>query len=123
MWGTTRTLIANMVRGLTEEFTVLVHFEGVGYRAALAPVPTAPDYPGQQQLVMRLGYCNDMIERVPFGVSVRIPSAQRLVLQGPDLQVVTQLAAKIRAHRPPEPYNQKGVFVGDETIAKKEGKR
>ncbi len=73
--------------------------------------------------MLRLGYCNPIVLDIPEGVQVSVPAPQRILLQGIDLPKVTQFAANIRKHRPPEPYNQKGVFVGDETIKKKEGKK
>ncbi len=72
---------------------------------------------------MRLGYAHPVVLEIPEGVKVTIPAPQRVLLQGIDKQVMTQFAASIRKWRKPEPYNQKGIFVGDETIKKKEGKK
>ncbi|KAI8831821.1 ribosomal protein L6, alpha-beta domain-containing protein [Chytriomyces cf. hyalinus JEL632] len=113
MWGTTRRLIENMVTGVSEGFVIPIKLVGVGYRAALE----------DQKVFLKLGHSHPITVNVPQGVDVNVPAPQRLILRGIDLQVVSQFAANIRKHRPPEPYNQKGVFVGDETIKKKEGKK
>ncbi|KAI8615074.1 ribosomal protein L6, alpha-beta domain-containing protein [Chytriomyces sp. MP71] len=102
-----------MVVGVTEGFTIPVKLVGVGYRAALEG----------STVTLKLGHSHPIVVAVPEGVEVNVPAPQRLILRGIDLQVVSQFAANIRKHRPPEPYNQKGVFVGDETIKKKEGKK
>lgn len=75
------------------------------------------------KLSLRLGFSHPVIMDIPQGVNVTIPAPQRVILQGIDKQVITQFAASIRKWRKPEPYNQKGIFVGDETIKKKEGKK
>ncbi|KAJ3089781.1 hypothetical protein HK102_005508 [Quaeritorhiza haematococci] len=113
MWGTTWRLLNNMVEGVTEGFTVPLRLVGVGYRALFE----------DGRLSLKLGYSHPILMDIPKGVEVAIPAPQRIILQGIDLQQVTQFAAKIRTWRPPEPYNQKGIFVGDETIKKKEGKK
>ncbi|KAJ3109496.1 hypothetical protein HDU97_005153 [Phlyctochytrium planicorne] len=125
MWGTTRALVRNMVEGVSEGFTVPIQLVGVGYRAALEPPPKElpGQAPGRPKVALKLGYSHPVELEVPEGVQVRIPVPQRMIVQGSDLGVITQFAAKIRAWRPPEPYNQKGVFVGGETIKKKEGKK
>ena len=101
---------------------------GVGYRASLITPKSSTSSSQsvvQQQassppiVSLKLGHSHPVELPLPEGVEVRIPAPQRLILTGSDLNVVTQFAAKIRAWRPPEPYNQKGVFVGDETIKKK----
>ncbi|KAJ3297947.1 hypothetical protein HDU79_001283 [Rhizoclosmatium sp. JEL0117] len=113
MWGTTRRLVEGLVEGVTEGFVVPIRLVGVGYRAAVE----------NGQVSLKLGHSHPVVEPIPEGVTVAVPAPQRLVLSGIDKQKVTQFAANIRKHRPPEPYNQKGVFVGDETIRKKEGKK
>lgn len=134
MWGTTRTLLSNMIEGVSVGFTVPIRMNGVGYRAQLETVKTTSDQTAadgtitptpttKQQLVLRLGFSHPVILDVPPGIQVTVPVPQRIILQGIDVAQVTQFAANIRKHRPPEPYNQKGVFVGDETIKKKEGKK
>ncbi|KAJ3031378.1 UNVERIFIED_CONTAM: hypothetical protein HDU68_004457 [Siphonaria sp. JEL0065] len=117
MWGTTRRLLENMVTGVSEGVVVPLRLVGVGYRAAVE------EKDRQKQVTLKLGHSHPVIEKIPDGVEVNVPTPQRLILSGIDKQKVTQFAANIRKHRPPEPYNQKGVFVGDETIKKKEGKK
>lgn len=112
-WGLTRTHIANMVEGVTEGWDVTLRLNGVGYRAMLE----------DGKISLKLGYAHPIVVNIPDGVSVSIPSPTFILLQGIDLQKVTQFAASIRRWRPPEPYNLKGVFVNDETIKKKEGKK
>jgi large subunit ribosomal protein L6 len=75
------------------------------------------------KLSLKLGFADPVIMDIPEGVKVSIPAPQRILLQGIDKQKITQYAAVIRKYRKPEPYNQKGIFVGDETIKKKEGKK
>ncbi|KAJ3149932.1 hypothetical protein HDU89_003388 [Geranomyces variabilis] len=113
VWGTTRALLENMVEGVHEGYMVPLRFNGVGYRALFE----------EGKLSLKLGYSHPILLDIPEGVEVTIPAPTRVVLQGNDLQKITQFAASIRKWRPPEPYNQKGIFVGDETIKKKEGKK
>ncbi|KAJ3018930.1 hypothetical protein HKX48_002533 [Thoreauomyces humboldtii] len=113
IWGTTRAHLENMVEGVHEGFTVPIRFNGVGYRALFE----------EKKLSLKLGYSHPILLDIPEGVEVKIPVPTRIILQGNDLQKITQFAANIRKWRPPEPYNQKGIFVGDETIKKKEGKK
>ncbi|KAI8925177.1 ribosomal protein L6, alpha-beta domain-containing protein [Entophlyctis helioformis] len=113
MWGTTRALLANMVTGVSEGYMIPVRLVGVGYRALME----------QGKLSLKLGYAHPILLDIPEGVNVSIPAPQRILLQGNDLQAMTLFAAKIRKWRKPEPYNQKGIFVGDETIKKKDGKK
>ncbi|EGF77979.1 hypothetical protein BATDEDRAFT_91094 [Batrachochytrium dendrobatidis JAM81] len=133
MWGTTRNLIQNMVIGVTDGYMIPVRLVGVGYRAQLDAVTAGKSSPSQNrapsapedgnQLVVRLGYPHPVIFHVNDTVQVSVPAPQRIILQGIDLHAVTAFAANIRKWRKPEPYNQKGVFVGDETIKKKDGKK
>lgn len=113
MWGTTRALLNNMIEGVTEGYMVPLRIVGVGYRALME----------NGKLSLKLGYTHPILLDIPEGVTVQIPQPQRVFLFGIDKLVVTQFAAQIRRWRPPEPYNQKGIFVGDETIKKKEGKK
>ncbi|KAI8801069.1 ribosomal protein L6, alpha-beta domain-containing protein [Cladochytrium replicatum] len=115
IWGTSRALLNRMVEGVTEGVTVPLRFVGVGYRAQLDEA--------QKRIELRLGYSHSIFMKIPEGIEVVIPQPQRILLKGIDLPKITQFAAQIRKWRPPEPYNQKGIFVGDETIKKKEGKR
>ncbi|CAB4483648.1 unnamed protein product [Rhizophagus irregularis] len=113
MWGTTRALINNCVIGVSEGYRVLVRFSGVGYRANME----------DDKLVLRIGYAHPVIMDVPDDIKCITPSPTKVILSGTDKQRVFQFAANIRKHKPPEPYNQKGIFVGDETIKKKVSKK
>ncbi|KAJ1841919.1 54S ribosomal protein L6 mitochondrial [Coemansia sp. RSA 2708] len=113
MWGTTRALINNCVIGVTEGFSARLRLVGVGYRAAVE----------QGKLVLRLGYSHPITVPIPEGLSVSAPVPTRVLISGLDLQQVKLFAAKVREWKKPEPYNQKGIFVNDETIRKKEGKK
>ncbi|KAG0343366.1 hypothetical protein BG004_005364 [Podila humilis] len=115
MWGTTRALIANAITGVTEGYTVPVRLVGVGYRAALEN--------NNKILSMKLGFSHQVEIEIPEGIQCTTPLPNKVMLQGNDLQKVKEFAFKIRKWRPPEPYNQKGIFVGDETIAKKTSKK
>ncbi|CAG8599003.1 11333_t:CDS:1 [Paraglomus brasilianum] len=109
MWGTTRALIANYVTGVTEGHGVPLRLEGVGYRAAIE----------QDKLALRVGRTHPDILDIPEGVKCEVPKPTKILLSGSDKRIVMQFAAVIRSYRKPEPYNQKGIFVGDETIKKK----
>ena len=110
--GLTRTLIANMVEGVTNGFTKELEVNGVGYRA-------------QKQgkyLVMNLGFSHQVIvEEIP-GITIEVPSPNKVIVSGADKQMVGQFAAEIREKRPPEPYKGKGIKYADEHIRRKEGK-
>lgn len=114
VWGTTRALLGRAVMGVTEGYTLPLRFVGVGYRAQL----------DGEVLLLKLGFRDVIKERIPTGISVNVlGGGTRLSLSGIDWQAITQFAARIRTWRPPEPYNGKGVFVGDETIKLKAGKK
>ncbi|KAJ3041664.1 hypothetical protein HDV00_008941 [Rhizophlyctis rosea] len=119
MWGTTRGLLGNMVEGVLEGYTLPVRFVGVGYRAVLEDRPEG----GGKRLNLKLGYSHPVIMDIPEHITVQVPVPNQLILSGIDKHEVTLFASKIRKWRKPEPYNQKGIFVGDETIKKKEGKK
>lgn len=112
--GLARTLIANMVQGVSEGFTRTLIVEGVGYRA---------ENRGDQYLLLNLGYSHPILYRLADGLSATIDNrANSITIAGIDRQKVGQAAADIRALRPPEPYKGKGVRYSDETIRRKEGK-
>ncbi|KAF9584616.1 hypothetical protein BGW38_005846 [Lunasporangiospora selenospora] len=113
MWGTTRALIANAITGVTEGYTVPIRLVGVGYRATLEG----------KKISMKLGYSHPIEIEIPEGIKCTTPLPNKMVLTGNDIQKVKEFAFKIRKWRTPEPYNQKGIFVGDETIAKKVSKK
>ena len=110
--GLTRTIIANMVTGVTTGFTKELDINGVGYRVAKQG----------NKVVMNLGYSHPVeMEEIP-GIKLDCPTQNKIVVSGPDKQVVGQFAAKIREKRPPEPYKGKGIKYVDEVIIRKEGK-
>lgn len=115
MWGTTRALINNAIIGVSEGYKVHLRLVGVGYRGMLEQ--------NNRVLALKLGYSHPIAMTLPEGVTCSVPAPNRIVLQGVDLQQLTEFAAKIQRWRMPEPYNQKGIFINDETIKKKEGKK
>ena len=113
MWGTSRTLVNNLVTGVTKGFEKKLEITGVGYRAALQG----------KNLQIALGYSHDVIYSVPEGIAIVTPKPTEIVVTGIDKQKVGQVAAEIRAFRPPEPYKGKGVKYAGEFIFRKEGKK
>ena len=110
--GLTRTLIANMVEGVEKGYSKELEVNGVGYRAEKKG----------NQLVMRLGFSHEVImEEIP-GITVEVPSPNKIIIHGIDKQVVGQFAAEVRGKRPPEPYKGKGIKYVDEVIRRKVGK-
>ena len=110
--GLTRTLVANMVTGVSVGFTKELEINGVGYRAQKQG----------NKLVLGLGYSHPVeMEDIP-GLTVEVPAPNKIIVSGADKQAVGQLAAKIREKRPPEPYKGKGIKYVDERIIRKEGK-
>jgi large subunit ribosomal protein L6 len=110
--GTTRALIANMVKGVSEGFLRNLDIIGVGYGAELRG----------KKLVLKLGYSHPVEYDPPEGVTLEVPEPTRIVVRGPDRQIVGQVAANIRAFRPPEPYKGKGIRYHDEYVRRKAGK-
>jgi large subunit ribosomal protein L6 len=110
--GLTRTLIANMVEGVTKGFSKELEVNGVGYRAAKQG----------NNLVMNLGYSHQVVVSEIDGIKIEVPAPNKIVVMGPDKQRVGQFAAEIREKRPPEPYKGKGIKYANETIIRKEGK-
>lgn len=110
--GLTRTLIHNMVEGVTNGFTKALEIEGIGYRAAKQG----------KNLVMNLGYSHQVIVPETDGITIEVPNATSIVVHGMDKQAVGQFAAEIREKRPPEPYKGKGIHYVGERIIRKEGK-
>jgi len=111
--GTMRALVSNMVTGVSEGFEKKLQLVGVGYRAQAQG----------QKLNLTLGFSHPVDYPVPEGISVETPSQTEVVVKGVDKQRVGQVAAEIRAHRPPEPYKGKGVKYADEIIVRKEAKK
>ncbi|MCG8689753.1 MAG: 50S ribosomal protein L6 [Minwuiales bacterium] len=113
MWGMQRTLANNLVVGVSEGFNVELEINGVGYRAAVQG----------KTLNLQLGFSHDIEFPIPDGVEIKCPRPTAVSVSGADKQRVGQVAAEIRAFRPPEPYKGKGVKYADEYIARKEGKK
>ena len=113
MWGTSRTLVANLVAGVTKGFEDKLDITGVGYRASVQG----------KNLQIALGYSHDVIYPIPEGIAIVTPKPTEIVITGIDKQKVGQVAAEIRGFRPPEPYKGKGVKYVGEYIFRKEGKK
>ena len=113
MWGTTRALVANMVKGVSSGYAKTMEIQGTGFRAAV----TGPN------LVINLGFSHDVVYPVPEGIKITTPRPTAITVEGTDKRLVGQVAAEIRAYRPPEPYKGKGVRYDTETIRRKEGKK
>jgi large subunit ribosomal protein L6 len=113
MWGTSRTLVNNLITGVTKGYERKLEITGVGYRAALQG----------KNLQIALGYSHDVIYAVPEGIAITTPKPTEILVSGIDKQRVGQVAAEIRAFRPPEPYKGKGVKYAGEFIFRKEGKK
>jgi len=111
--GTTRALLANMVKGVTVGFQRKLELVGVGYRAQIQG----------RKLNLTLGYSHPIVFDVPEGITVETPSVTEIVVSGINRQLVGQVAANIRSYRPPEPYKGKGVKYSDEVILRKEAKK
>ena len=112
-WGMQRTLVQNLVTGVTEGFTKVLEITGVGYRAAAQG----------KNLRLQLGYSHDVNFPVPEGIEVKTPDANTVEISGIDRQQVGQVAAEIRRWRKPEPYKGKGIKYRGEYIFRKEGKK
>jgi large subunit ribosomal protein L6 len=113
MWGTYRTLVANLVTGVTKGFERKLEITGVGYRAAVQG----------KNLQLALGYSHDVVYAIPEGITIATPKPTEILITGIDRQRVGQVAAEIREFRPPEPYKGKGVRYSGEYIFRKEGKK
>jgi len=113
MWGLSRTLVANMVQGVTQGYERTLELVGVGYRAAMKG----------SNLSMQLGFSHDVDIKPPEGVAFAVPKQTEIRISGIDKQVVGEIAAQIRRIRPPEPYKGKGVRYAGEQVRRKEGKK
>jgi large subunit ribosomal protein L6 len=112
-WGTARTLIANLISGVTKGFEQRLEINGVGYRASVQG----------KNLQIALGYSHDILYPIPDGIAIATPRPVEIVITGSDRQKVGQVAAEIRDYRPPEPYKGKGIKYAGERIFRKEGKK
>jgi large subunit ribosomal protein L6 len=113
MWGLSRSLVNNLVTGVTKGFETKLEINGVGYRAAVQG----------KNLQIALGYSHDVVFPIPEGIAIATPKPTEVVVTGIDKQKVGQVAAEIRAFRRPEPYKGKGVRYAGEFIFRKEGKK
>jgi large subunit ribosomal protein L6 len=113
LWGTTRANLNNIMTGVTKGFERKLEITGVGYRAAVQG----------KNLQLALGYSHDVLYPIPEGIAVATPKPTEILVTGIDKKKVGQVAAEIRAYRPPEPYKGKGVRYADEFIFRKEGKK
>jgi large subunit ribosomal protein L6 len=113
MWGLQRTLVNNLVRGVTQGFTERLEISGVGYRAAVQG----------KNLQLQLGFSHDVSYPIPAGIQIVCEKPTMIQVSGIDKQLVGQVASELRAYRPPEPYKGKGVRYAGEQIRRKEGKK
>ena len=113
MSGTLRALVANMVQGVTKGFERKLQLVGVGYRAQAQG----------DKLNLTLGFSHPVVHQMPKGIKVETPQQTEILIKGIDKQVVGQIAAEVRAYRPPEPYKGKGVRYADERVVIKETKK
>ncbi len=110
--GLTRSLVNDMVVGVTQEFSKTLEINGVGYRAQKTG----------KQLIMNLGFSHQVtVDEIP-GITIDVPDQNKIIIHGPDKQKVGQFAADVRMKRPPEPYKGKGIKYAEEVIRRKEGK-
>jgi large subunit ribosomal protein L6 len=113
MWGTARSRIQSMVSGVADGFTKNLEINGVGYRAAVQG----------STLNLQLGFSHEINYPIPDGIEIKCERPTAIAISGADKQRVGQVAAEIRAYRPPEPYKGKGIKYSDENILRKEGKK
>ena len=113
MWGLSRTLVNNLVQGVTNGFSQKLEIQGVGYRAAVQG----------KDLHLQLGFSHDVDYPIPDGITITTEKPTMLTVSGIDKQLVGQVAAEIRSYRPPEPYKGKGVRYAKEFVRRKEGKK
>ena len=113
MWGTARARIQGMVTGVSEGYTRELEINGVGYRAAVQG----------KSLNLQLGFSHDVNYPIPEGIAIKCEKPTSITITGADKQKVGQVAAEIRAYRPPEPYKGKGVKYSNEVIQRKEAKK
>jgi len=115
MWGMSRTMVANLVHGVTEGYSKTLEIQGIGFRAAIKG----------KDLQLNIGFSHDVVHPIPSGIDVKVSGAKQeiITISGIDKQIVGQVAANIRASRPPEPYQGKGIRYQGEYIFRKEGKK
>ena len=116
LWGMSRTQVVNLIEGVTNGYSQTLEIHGVGFRAAMK---------GKDALQVQVGFSHDVVHKIPAGVEVKVAGAKQEIITVPgiDKQKVGQMAAEIRAARPPEPYQGKGIRYHGEYILRKEGKK
>jgi len=113
LWGTTRNILSNLVKGTSEGFTVNLEVNGVGYRCQVQ----------EDLLIMQLGFSHEVRFPIPVGITIKCEKPTLIAISGADKQAVGQVASNIRKYRPPEPYKGKGIKYKGEQILRKEGKK
>ena len=113
MWGMSRTMVSNLIEGVTNGFKKNLELRGVGYRAQAQGT----------KLTMQLGFSHDIVYEAPEGITIAAPKPTQIIVEGIDKQKVGQVAAEIRSYRKPEPYKGKGVRYVGEYVRQKEGKK
>mgnify|MGYP003312006672 FL=1 len=113
MFGTVRSLINNMIVGVTEGYKKNLIIEGVGYKAQLKG----------NEIVLSLGFSHDIVYKIPDGITINVDSGTNISVEGIDKQLVGQVAARIRDYSPVEPYKGKGIFIDNEHVVRKERKK
>ena len=113
MWGTSRSIIHNLVCGVRDGFSRKLEIQGIGYRAQLQG----------KELILQLGFSHEIRFPVPEGIKIECPDQTHISISGPDKQKVGQTASEIRSFRPPEPYKGKGIRYEGEYVIRKEGKK
>lgn len=113
LWGTSRSMVQNIITGVSDGFEKKLQITGVGYRAQVQG----------KNLQLALGFSHDVVFEIPEGIEIKCPKPTEVTINGIDKQRVGQVAAEIRKFRPPEPYKGKGVRYADEFIVRKEGKK
>ena len=113
MWGMQRTLVQNLMVGVTDGFKRSLEIQGVGFRAAMKG----------KDIQLNLGYSHEVVYKVPDDIKIELPKPTEIVVSGIDKQKVGQVCAEIRKYRPPEPYQGKGVRLKGEYVFRKEGKK
>lgn len=116
MWGMSRTMVANLIKGVTEGYTQVLEIQGVGFRASMK---------AKDQLQLQIGFSHEVIHSIPKGIDVAVSGAKAeiITVSGINKQMVGQVASDIRSYRPPEPYQGKGIRYRGEYIFRKEGKK
>ncbi len=116
MWGMSRTMVANLIKGVTDGYSQVLEIQGVGYRASMK---------AKDKLQLQIGLSHEVIHDIPKGIDVLVSGAKQeiITVSGIDKQMVGQVASDIRSYRPPEPYQGKGIRYRGEYIFRKEGKK